>query len=119
MAVTLMLAFLCWQRGSILNNGPTANKRGMLDAWGSLEATVDGLLRQRFQEWGVTGCASKTLADEPSYWLRRLLAPWEHKWRAGVHLGPPPVLTKTCSVPRVLVLETLVPLMAIQVAAMQ
>lgn len=90
MAETLSMAFFAGSGVSCLNNGPTGNKRGMLDARGSYEATDDILVRERIRDWGITGCTSSTVADEPSYWLRRLLAPWEHKWVSGLHLGVPP-----------------------------
>jgi len=92
MAETLMLGFIAGSGVPALNNGPTGNKRGMLDARGKLDATADLLLRERIREWGVAGCSTRQVDDEPSYWLRRLLAPWAHKWRAGLHLGAPPTL---------------------------
>ena len=62
----------------------------MLDARGSYEATVDILLRERILDWDISDCTASTVDDEPLYWLRRQLAPWEHKWVSGLHLGAPP-----------------------------
>ena len=88
MVEALAVAFCAGSGVAFLNNGPTANKHGMLDARGGRKATVDVLLRQR--DWGIEGCSARTVADEPSYWLQRMLAPWEHKWCSGLHLGAPP-----------------------------
>jgi hypothetical protein len=63
----------------------------MLDARGNLEPVVDVLLHQRLKNWGFKGCSERTLADEPSYWLRRLLAPVEFKWHSGLHMEVPAV----------------------------
>ena len=90
MAEALAVAFCAGSGVAFLNNGPTANKHGMLDARGGRKATVDVLLRQRISDWGIEGCSARTVADEPSYWLQRMLAPWEHKWCSGLHLGAPP-----------------------------
>ena len=88
-AEAIALAFFAGSGVPFVNNGPTGNKRGMLDARGNLEAHVDVLLRQRLKDWGFKGCSERTLADEPSYWLRRLLAPVEYKWRSGLRLEVP------------------------------
>jgi hypothetical protein len=84
------VAGVCAGSGVVfLNNGPTGNKRGMLEQRGDLEATADVLLRQRFSEWGSEGCWSRTVSDEPSYWLWRFLAVFKHKWVQGQHLSTP------------------------------
>ena len=75
-------AFFAGSGVPVVNNGPVGNKRGMLEPRGTLEPLVDILLRQRLSTtgqgaWGLRGCAERTIDDEPSYWLQRLMA---HKW---------------------------------------
>jgi len=92
MAEAQAVAFCAGSGIAFLNNGPTANKRGMLDSRCGIDATSDVLLHQRIREWGIKGCMERFVADEPSYWLRRLLVPWEHKWLSGLHIGSPSTL---------------------------
>jgi hypothetical protein len=95
-AEAVSLAFFAGTGVSAVNTGPTGNQRSMLDTRGRLEPLVDVLLRQRLGNgqggWDFKGCSERTLADEPSYWLRRLLAPVEFKWLSGLRLEAPPAL---------------------------
>jgi hypothetical protein len=95
-------AFFAGSGVTSVNTGPAGNRRGMIDARGRLEPLVDVLLRQRLGSgqggWGFKGCSERTIADEPSYWLRRLLAPVEYKWLCGLRLELPPAQTHTVTV---------------------